>query len=143
MTLFISEKSKKKSLAIFISYVGIAIFIAVFGIVYEQFSHNVFSAEMYFAWVWVLGFGLIPHAVLCFAPIKKVPGIISGSIYNLGVAFVTTRSIYIGVIDIYGTNNTKWVVTYTIVGIIFLVAGAMFYLTALLLSLVDNEEKKI
>ena len=137
--MFISEKSKKKSLAIFFVYVGITIFIAVFGIVYEQFSHNVYSSEMYFAWAWVFGFGLIPHAILAFVPIKKVPGILSGCVYNFGVAMITSRSIYIGSINIYGTSNPKWVVIYTTIAIICLVAGAFMYFVGLLLSFIDEK----
>ncbi len=82
---------------------------------------------MWFAWVWVLGFGLVPHILLYFLPLKKVPGLLSGCVYNLGVAFITTRSIYIGVTTIANTPNKQWEAIYLIVSLVFLIGGAILY----------------
>ena len=134
MTLFTSEKNKKKLLIIVLSYVGITAFIALFGAVYENFSHNAYTPYMYFAWIWVLGFGLIPHLLLYLLPIKKVPGLLSGSIYNFGVAMITSRSIFIGVVTIANTPNPKWEVAYLVVSIIALVGGVLLYVIGLLMD---------
>lgn len=99
----------------------------LFGFVYEQFSHGVNSNYMWFAWAWVLGFGVIPYLVFFFAPIKKVPGPLSECFYNLGVAILTTRSIFLGVLEIYGKTNVKMTLVYTILSIVFLVAGVALY----------------
>ena len=125
--MFISEKNKKKLLVIVIAYIGITAFIALFGAVYEQYSHNVHTPYMWFAWVWVLCFGLVPHLLLYFLPVKYVPGIVSGSTYNFGVAMITTRSIYIGVTTIANTPNHQWEVIYLIVSLLFLIGGAILY----------------
>ena len=89
---------------------------------------------MWFAWAWVLGFGVIPYLVLYLAPIKKVPGTLSECVYNLGVALITTRSIFKGVLEIYGKTNSKMVLIYTILAIVFLVAGVELYLYGFLTS---------
>ena len=94
---------------------------------------------MWFAWVWVFGFGVIPHLVLYLAPIKKVPGLISGCVYNFGVAMITVRSIYKGVIDIYGTTNDQWVLIYTILAIVFLDAGFIMYISSLIVSSMNQK----
>ena len=77
MTLFTSEKNKKTVLKELMLYVGITAFIALFGFVYEQFSHGINSNYMWFAWAWVLGFGVLPYLVLFLLPIKIVPGTLS------------------------------------------------------------------
>lgn len=136
--MFTSEKNKSTSLKEFILYVGIMLFIALFGFVYEQCSHGVNSNYMWFAWVWVL-FGLVPYALFCFTPIKRVPGVLTACIYNLGVALITTRSIFIGVLEIYGKTNEKMVLVYTIASVLFLSAGLFLYIFGLFLPKVETK----
>ena len=99
----------------------------LFGFVYEQFSHGVNSNYMWFAWVWPLGFGVVPYLVFYFVPIKRVPGSLSECFYNLGVAFLTTRSLFLGVLEIYGKTNVKMTLVYSVLTIIFLVTGVVLY----------------
>ena len=129
--MFISEKNRKTVLKELILYIGITAFIALFGFVYEQFSNGVNSNYMWFAWVWVLGFGVVPYILLYLLPIKRVPGTITECVYNLGVAVLTTRSIFLGVLQIYGKTNSKMVIVYTVLAILFLVAGVTLYLFGL------------
>ena len=89
---------------------------------------------MWFAWIWVLCFGVVPYLLLYFLPIAKVPGSVSETTYNLGVAMLTTRSIFIGVIDIYGTTNRTMVIVYTVISIVFLASGFLMYITAMLID---------
>ena len=132
--MFISESNKKQRLTKLLVYIGITAFIALFGAVYEQYSHNVHTFYMWFAWIWVLGFGIVPYALLYFLPIKWVPGTLTESIYNLGVAMLTVRSIYKGVIIIYNTTGDNMVLAYTIVAIVCLVGGLLLYTIGLLLN---------
>ena len=134
MTLFTSESNKKTLFKKLIAYIGITAFIALFGFVYEQFSHNVHTFYMWFAWIWPLGFGVIPYLLLYLLPIKKVPGLISESIYNLGVALLTARSIYIGVIVIYNTTGETMILIYTILSIVCLTLGVLLYFVGLFLN---------
>lgn len=138
--MFISEKNRKTVLKELILYIGITAFIALFGFVYEQFSHGVNSNYMWFAWVWVLGFGVIPYLALYFLPIKRVPGMLTECIYNLGVAVLTTRSIFLGVLQIYGKTNSKMVVVYTILAIVLLVTGVALYIYGLFTKKEETKE---
>ena len=138
--MFTSEKNRKTVLKELILYIGITAFIALFGFVYEQFSHGVNSNYMWFAWVWVLGFGVIPYLALYFLPIKRVPGMLTECIYNLGVAVLTTRSIFLGVLQIYGKTNSKMVVVYTILAIVLLVTGVALYIYGLFTKKEETKE---
>ena len=63
-----------------------------------------------------------------------MPGQITECVYNLGVAMITVRSIYIGVILIYNTTGDNMVLAYTIVAIVCLVGGLLLYTIGLLLN---------
>lgn len=119
-------------------YLGITLFIALFGIVYEQFSHNVHTFYMWFAWIWPLIFGLIPYALFYFLPIKRVPGLLAECVYNFGVAMLTVRSVFKGVIIIYNTTNDTIVLVYTILAVVSLLLGAALYLIGLLINKKDS-----
>ena len=138
--MFISEKNPKTVLKELVLYIFLTVFIALFGFVYEQFSNGVNSNYMWFAWVWVLGFGVLPYLVLYFLPIKKVPGTISECAYNLGVAILTTRSIFLGVLQIYGKTNSKMVIVYTILVIVCFIASVALYLYGLFSKKEETKE---
>lgn len=126
-------------------YIGLSAFAALFGIIYETFSHNVFSVHMSFAWAWLLGFGVGVYALLAFLPIKKVPGIVPSSIYNFGVAMITIRSIFIGVIEIYGNTGIakpEILTAYLVISLVFLGVGLSLYALIICLSLRVKEEVK-
>lgn len=139
--MFISAKIKTNVLKSLYLYIGITIFIGLFGTVYEMFSNNVFSPAMYLAWLipWILGVGV--YLALAFAPIDKVPGTLTECIYNFGVAMLTVRSIFIGVVDIYGTTNRMMLTTYTVLSWIFLSQGVVAYLAIFIYSLISSKRK--
>ena len=142
MTLFISEKNKSTVLKKLILYIGITAFIALFGFVYEQFSHGVDSKYMWFAWVRPLLAGVAIYLLLYFLPIKKVPGMLTECIYNFGVAMFTTHSIMLGVLEIYGKTNGKMVLAYIILFHVFMLSGIIMYVVGLILDKkkVTNEQ---
>ena len=139
--MFISEKIKTKTLRSLYIYIGITIFIGLFGAVYEVFSHNVFSPAMYLAWLIPCFLGVGVYLALAFAPIDKVPGTLVECIYNFGVAMLTVRSIFIGVIEIYGTTNKAMLATYTVLSIVFLVVGGSAYIAVILYSIISSKRK--
>ena len=138
--MFILAKNKKRILKRLNAYIAITAFIAIFGFVYEQFSHNVHSFFMWFAWLWSLGFGVGAYVLLYFLPVKRVPGMITECIYNLGVALLTAGSIYKGVIDIYGTTADVMISTYFILGASFVGIGLFLYIIFLA---IPKQEKPI
>ena len=141
MTLFTSEKNKKAVLRTLIIYAGVTAFVALFGGVYEFFSHNVYSAAMVFAWRYpsILGVGM--YAGIYFIPTKKVPGLLPACAYHFGVAMATVRAIFIGVIDIYGTTNVPMVNTYTILAWLFIIPSVAIYLFILIYWTVKKDQK--
>ena len=139
--MFISEKIKTNTLKSLYIYIGITIFIGLFGAIYEMNSNNVFSPAMYLAWIIPCTLGVGVYLILAFAPIKQVPGTLVECIYNFGVAMLTVRSIFIGVIEIYGTTNKVMLATYTILSIVFLVLGGSAYLAIILYSIISSKRK--
>ena len=96
---------------------------------------------MYLAWLIPCFLGVGVYLALAFAPIDKVPGTLIECIYNFGVAMLTVRSIFIGVIEIYGTTNKAMLATYTALSIIFLVVGGSAYIAVILYSIISSKRK--
>ena len=122
-------------------YLGITVFIALFGCVYEQFSHNVHTFYMWFAWIWPFIFGFIPYLLFNFLPIKRVPGMLSECFYNFGVAMLTFWSIYKGVIIIYNTTGDKILWAYIFISVTSLCVGAALYVIGLFIAKKEKEEQ--
>ena len=139
--MFILEKNRKTVLKELILYIGITAFIALFGFVYEQFSHGVNSMHMWLAWHWPLGLGVGVYALLYFLPIKKVPGLISECVYNFGVAMLTVRAIFEGVLEIYGKTNSKMMMAYTIIAPLFIAVGIILFVIGLIFVKEDNNKQ--
>ena len=128
MTLFTSEKNSKAIMRTLYIWIGVTAFVALFGFIYELNSHNVYSASMTFAWRYPLILGVAVYLAMRFIPTRRVPGILPASIYAFGVSMATVRSIFIGVIDIYGTTNKNMVTIYTILMHVFFGTGLVLYL---------------
>lgn len=103
------------------AYLLTTIFTAVFGGVYEVFSHGVWSAFMVYAFSFPLILGVFPFSWLALQR-KPLPGVWSCRLHHAGVASLTIGSVMEGVLAIYGTTNhlTVW---YWIAGCALLLAG--------------------
>ncbi len=108
-------------------YLLVSLFCALFGAVYESYSHEVYSYYMIYAFVFPLIGGTFMFSVLSFVKPVKYPNAVSRSLYHSGIAALTVGSLVRGVLDIYGTTNilaeVYWYVGFTLVGtsiIIFL-----------------------
>ena len=76
---------------------------ALFGAVYELFSHEVYSYFMIYAFAFPLLFGAVPFFLM-----QKAGKLFSGKAADLnhaGVATLTVGSILQGVLEIYGTSS--------------------------------------
>ena len=138
--MFISEKNNKQVLRTLIIYIGITLFTALFGFIYELNSNNVFAFEMAFAWRYPLVLGVGMYAALRFLPIKRVPGILTASAYNFGVGIITMRSIFIGVIKIYGTTNALMTNMYTVFSWLLVPPMFAIYLVIIITELVKRRK---
>lgn len=110
-----------------------ALLTALFGGVYELFSHGVYSYYMIYAFLVPLAGGTLPYSFLSLSRRVPSPGSAAVCLYNAGLASLTVGSLMRGILDIYGTTN-RLVVIYPIAGILFLAAGLVCYGIATWLS---------
>ena len=114
----------KKSLI----YLGISIFVFIFGQIYEYFSHGVYSSYMMFAFL-IPFIGLFIPSFLNNLILKRT---ISDNVtlpWKCGIATLTVGSIYKGVLEIYGTSGTFEQV-YLIIGSLLCIIATIVLLTA-------------
>jgi len=86
-------------------YLAVAAFTAVFGIIYEHYSHEVESEYMSLAFLIPLAMGPVPALVLRLFGPRFYPGTASRSVYRWSVSVFTVGSLLKGVFDIYGTTS--------------------------------------
>ena len=107
-------------------YLLISLFCALFGFVYECFSHEVYTLYMIYAFALPLAGGTLPYS--CFALFfpRRYPGRAARNLYNAGIATLTVGSLFQGALVIYGTTNRlTW--AYPIAGGLLLAAGILLY----------------
>ena len=95
-------------------YLLSAAFAALFGAVYEIFSHGVWSAFMVYAFAFPLALGALPFGWMALRR-RPLPYRWCCRLHHAGVATLTVGSVMEGVLATYGTTNhlTLW---YWIVG---------------------------
>lgn len=96
---------------------------ALFGAVYEAFSHGVWSYFMVYAFAWPLVLGMLPFGVMALRK-RAMPGRLVLNLWHSGVAALTVGCVMEGVLEIYGTTNQLTAV-YWIVGAGMLAAGGL------------------
>lgn len=123
MILYTSVKQRKKYI---IGHFIAGIFFLIFGLVYEHFSHGVYSPFMVFAFTIPLAAGAILQGVLLIAKVRLPDAALR--LWNYAIALLTAGSIWKGVLDIYGTTN-RLILFYPIfAGILFLMAIVQFFI---------------
>lgn len=103
----LSTSDIKKQWRIYIIAVIGCIF---FASTYEAFSHGVYSNYMIYAFLIPLIMGAGVSYILYFINKKSkvtLPGKFEKNMYNAAVATLTFGSIFNGVLEIYGTTNSK------------------------------------
>jgi len=112
------------------------VFCALFGAVYELFSHEVYSYFMIYAFAIPLVLGVLPNlAAALFG--WRAPGKIAANAWNSGVAALTVGCIFQGALEIYGTTN-QLAIVYPVVAAALLVAGVVFHVRG---SVLGREER--
>lgn len=103
--MFTSDKygSEKMYTAVIGGYLAATVFCALFGAVYECFSHEVYSYFMIYAFAFPLMLGVIPFFLIRRAgwpfPYR------AAALIHAGAAALTVGSIVQGILAIYGTEN--------------------------------------
>ena len=111
-----SRSMAKKALI----YLLISIFCALFGAIYELFSHDVYSFYMIYAFAFPLMGGTLPYLLRCLC---RKHLIFQGGIsvfWHAAVATLTIGGIIQGVLEIYGTTNQFTIVYWYAAAILLL-----------------------
>ena len=106
-------------------YLLITILCALFGAVYEAFSHGVWSYCMIYAFAFLLALGVLPLLVLRLRH-APLPSRFARTAWHAGIASLTVGSLVTGALEIYGTSHPLTVL-YWIAGGILLLVGAAAY----------------
>ena len=117
-------------------YLLVSLFCLLFGAVYEEFSHNVYSSYMIYAFAIPLVGGSLPFLTLARFGVKKEICFTARSLWHCGIATLTVGSIFTGVIEIFGTVSSFSAV-YAIVGMALCAAG----LAACVISLLKKKNQ--
>jgi len=104
------------------NYLIYGIVLVLFALIYESFSHGVYSNYMIFAFLIPLIYGFGGSFLLRDGASK-----FGNMFYNFGIITISVGSVFKGILDIYGTTNDLLYV-YVIVGILFIIIGTIIYL---------------
>lgn len=101
----VTETNSKNSLKTVLIYLLITIFCALFGAVYELYSHEVYSFFMIYAFAFPLVCGALPFCILALICTRKHPCSLARNLLHSGIGTLTVGCIVRGVLEIYGTTN--------------------------------------
>ncbi len=125
--MFTLDERKQRLIVSSFYQLMFTIFCAVFGAIYEVFSHEVYSFYMIYAFMIPLVFGVFVPMMVALKG-KRTVNALSLSFWNMAIATFTVGSLYMGVIEIYGTTN-KMAVIYPVAGtaLVFLAFITSFF----------------
>lgn len=105
MTLYTSDKTLMiKDARAFKGYLGFTVFCIFFSLIYEHFSHGVYSIYMTSLLAYPLILGLIPMMVRIVAKLRPM-GETNRTVHMWAVVTLTIASCLKGVFEIYGTTS--------------------------------------
>ncbi len=105
-----------------------SLFCALFGAVYEAFSHGVYSYGMLYAFAFPLALGVLPLLLIRMLH-TPYPNRIVRSIHHAGVATLTVGSLVCGALEIYGTTNPMTIAYWLVGGLLVATAAAAYGIT--------------
>ena len=104
-------------------YMFISLLCALFGAVYEVFSHGVYAYSMLYAFAIPLAGGVLP-ALLIARKGLPMPSGATQLLWHFGISALTVGSLFSGALEIYGTTSS-------LTGVYWLAGGACLLLAAL------------
>ena len=120
-----AKPSRRIPLRIARNYLIVAVICAAVGVIYELFSHQVWSVFMIGAFAVPLILGVLPNLVIAIGRLKT-PSLAAENLYACGLVTLTLGSLLKGVLQIYGTTN-ELLDYYWLVGAGFACLGIIFY----------------
>lgn len=130
--MYTSDISLKRNL---LGNIAGTVFLALFGAIYEAFSHEVYSYFMIYAFAIPLMLGVFPFTLLLIS--EKYPGKAALNLWNSGIATLSVGCVFRGVLEIYGTTNAM-IIVYPVAGSLLLTAGLIIGIA----GIQKNNEKK-
>ena len=109
-----------------LNYLAASVICAAIGLIYELFSHGVWSTYMTLGWVFPLVLGTLPNLIIRLTGARE-PGVAAENVYACGIATFTTGCMLKGVLEIFGTTSHLLKV-YPIAGTALTAIGALIYL---------------
>lgn len=103
-------------------YIALTAAAGLFSVIYELYSHGVYSDFMVYLFVIPLILGVLPEAIALIYPRWVTPDGWHRLLRDFAVATLSIGSILQGVVEIYGTTST-WTVYYFVVGAAMLLAS--------------------
>lgn len=109
--------------------------------IYEHFSHEVYSPHMVFAVGFPLLGGVAVAEILSRLPELFHPNRLTVNLYNSGIAAFTAGCLLQGALDIYGTENPL-MICYKYAGLFLTGAGISLWLITVILRKVFDRTKR-
>jgi hypothetical protein len=125
---------RKKAYKAAIIYLAITLFCGLFSLIYEYFSHGVYSNYMIYLFLFPLIGGVLPFIAVGIINKLNFPRTLSLNLYNSGIASLTVGSCLQGVLEIYGTTS-YYMPVYWVAGMFFIASGIIIYLFSMKKSL--------
>lgn len=114
-------------------YLLLSLFFLIFSLIYELFSHGVYSKYMMFAFSIPLILGTLLYLIIFKLRLNKYLSYLGMNIYNCFIITLTFGSIMKGFLYIYGTTN-KFISIYIIISVILL-------LTSIIINLINKKRR--
>lgn len=124
MILFTLEHNNKIRI---IRYGCITLFCLVVFLVYNIFSHGVYSNYMTFLFAWPLLLGFVPALMIALIPALCEPSHLTKALYHAGLAAATVSSLLRGIFEIAGTSSPLQM-PLMYFGIGMMIVGAITYI---------------
>lgn len=122
--MFTSDDTKKDMINSAFWHLIFALFCALFGAIYELFSHEVYSFYMIYAFAIPLVLGTLTQHILAGLTHINMKGL-ALSFWNMAVVTLTIGCLFKGVLDIYGTTN-KLILVYPAASAVLFVLAFIF-----------------
>jgi len=104
LCISVFDSQKIKTLKTALLDLVLALLCALFGMIYELFSHGVYSYHMLYFFLFPLAGGTVPFLLLAWKG-RFFPDSRAVSLYHAGLAALTVGSCASGILEIYGTTS--------------------------------------
>ena len=105
-----------------LTHVIIAVFFALFGGIYETFSHGVYSFFMIYAFAAPLCLCVLPYSIMRIK--GKTPDRAAAELWDAAVLTLTVGLVFRGVLEIFGTTNRLLAVYFIAAAVLAVLAAA-------------------